>query len=55
MVSGVLGQYWGRDKAEGFYHVFSGLVIFAFSFVLLWMLHTALRKFPRKSQMESAV
>jgi exosortase len=45
MASGVLGQYWSRDKAEGFFHLFSGLVIFIFAFLLLWLLHTLLRKF----------
>ena len=53
MASGVLGQYWGRDKAEGFYHLFSGLVIFCFSFILLWILHTLLRKFGAKEHAES--
>jgi len=53
MASGVLGQYWGRDKAEGFYHLFSGLVIFCFSFLLLWILHTVLRKFGTKQHAES--
>lgn len=53
MASGVLGQYWGRDKAEGFFHLFSGLVIFSFSFLLLWILHTALCKFGPKQHAES--
>jgi len=53
MASGVLGQYWGRDKAEGFFHLFSGLVIFSFSFLLLWILHTVLQKFSEKQHAES--
>ena len=53
MASGVLGQYWGRDKAEGFYHLFSGLIIFSFSFLLLWILHIVLRKFGEKQHVES--
>jgi exosortase len=53
MASGVLGQYFGRDKAEGFFHLFSGLVIFSFSFLLLWMLHSVLRKFRDTQQRES--
>jgi|SRR5215469_4415152 len=53
MASGVLGQYWGHDKADGFYHVFSGLVIFSFSVLLLWILHTVLRKFGEKHDVES--
>jgi len=51
--SGVLGQYWGRDKAEGFFHLFSGLVIFCFSFLLLWTLHALLRKFSKGDRRES--
>lgn len=53
MASGVLGQYWGRDKAEGFYHLFSGLAIFSFSFLLLWLLHTVLRKLGDQQHAES--
>jgi exosortase len=53
MASGVLGQYLGRDKAEGFFHLFSGLVIFSFSFLLLWMLHALLRRFSGGPQRES--
>jgi exosortase len=54
MATGVLGQYWGTDKAEGFFHLFSGLVIFSFSFSLLWMLHTVLRKIGTSQQKEPA-
>jgi exosortase len=35
MGSGLVGEYWGRDKSEGFFHGFSGVVVFVFSFVLL--------------------
>ncbi len=35
MGSGVVGEYWGRDKSEGFFHSFSGVVVFVFSFLLL--------------------
>jgi exosortase/archaeosortase family protein len=37
MGSGVIGQYWGPAKAEGFF-----VVVFAISFLLLVLLHTAL-------------
>jgi exosortase len=53
MASGVLGQYWSRDKAEGFFHLFSGLVIFSFSFLLLWLLHALLRKLGSSRRQES--
>jgi exosortase len=53
MTSGFLGQYWGREKAEGFFHLFSGLAIFSFSLLLLWMLHLVLRKFGVEHRGES--
>lgn len=53
MTSGVLGQYWGREKAEGFFHFFSGLVIFTFGFLLFWILHVVLRKFGFEQKRES--
>lgn len=53
MTSGLLGQYWGRDKAEGFFHLSSGLAIFFFSLLLLWMLHALLRKFGAERSGES--
>src|SRR5208337_1134384 len=36
MGSGLLGQYWSPEKAEGFFHEFSGLLIFCMSCILLW-------------------
>ena len=52
MGSGLLGQYWSPDKAEGFFHMFSGVLIFAVSLltlialhqVLSWPVHTARRR-----------
>lgn len=41
MGSGLLGQYWSPDKAEGFFHLFSGLVIFVISLAMLLILHQA--------------
>ena len=35
MGSGILGQYWDPEKAEGFFHLFSGWVIFCLSLLLL--------------------
>ena len=40
--SGLLGQYWGQDKAEGFFHLFSGLLIFLASFSSLLVFHAML-------------
>lgn len=42
MGSGLLGQYWSPDKAEGFFHMFSGVLIFAVSLLTLIALHQIL-------------
>jgi exosortase len=41
MGSGIIGEYWSPEKAEGFFHTFSGLVVFAISLLLLVLLHGA--------------
>ena len=41
--TGLLAQYWGPNKAEGFYHSFSGVFIFLLSMALLSFMHL----FPR--------
>lgn len=33
--TGVLAHYWGPEAAEGFYHTFSGWLIFVFAFLML--------------------
>jgi exosortase len=43
--TGLLGYYWSPDKAEGFFHEFSGWVIFVISLGLLLLTHGALRWF----------
>jgi exosortase len=42
MGTGLLGYYWDPDKAEGFFHTFSGWVIFVVSLVLLFSIHALL-------------
>jgi exosortase len=37
--TGLLVQYWDPDKAEGFFHLFSGWLIFVVSLVMLYLLH----------------
>ncbi len=37
--TGLLVQYWDPDKAEGFFHAFSGWLIFVFSLLMLFALH----------------
>jgi exosortase len=39
MGTGLLGQYWDPDKAQGFFHEFSGWLIFLLSVVMLFALH----------------
>ncbi len=41
--TGLLVQYWDPDKAEGFFHAFSGWLIFVVSLVMLFLLHQLLR------------
>jgi exosortase len=43
MGTGLLGFYWGPDKAEGFFHAFSGWVIFMLALGMLFGLHRVLR------------
>jgi exosortase A len=44
MGTGLLGYYWNPDKAEGFFHEFSGWVIFVISLVMLFLVHALLRR-----------
>lgn len=37
--TGLLVQYWDPEKAEGFFHEFSGWLIFVVSLLLLYLLH----------------
>ena len=39
MGTGLLVQYWDPDKAEGFFHEFSGWVIFLLSLLMLYAIH----------------
>jgi exosortase len=41
--TGLLVQYWDPPKAEGFFHEFSGWLIFVISLVLLYGVHRLLR------------
>jgi exosortase len=44
IVTGVLAQYWGAKAAEGFFHEFAGMVVFALAMVMLVALGALLRK-----------
>ena len=40
--TGLLVQYWDPEKAEGFFHAFSGWLIFIVSLSILFLLHKAI-------------
>ena len=42
--TGLLVQYWDPDKAEGFFHAFSGWLIFVVSLSMLFLLHKLLQR-----------
>jgi exosortase len=46
--TGLLVQYWDPDKAEGFFHTFSGWLIFLVSLGMLFVLHKGLERIWRK-------
>lgn len=52
--TGLLVQYWDPDKAEGFFHTFSGWLIFLASLTMLFALHQLLRWRPRAQEGASA-
>lgn len=54
MGSGLLGEYWSPEKAEGFLHTFSGVVIFLISVGLLMLLHTILSWGERRARLRAA-
>lgn len=54
MGSGVLGEYGSREMAEGFFHTFSGLLIFLFSLGLLRVFHAAMSRVDRRAGKQAA-
>ena len=45
--TGMLAHYWGPEAAEGFYHTFSGWLIFLLAFVLLLLCDVVLSRVTR--------
>lgn len=41
--TGLVVQYWDPEKGEGFFHAFSGWLIFVVSLLMLFLVHKALR------------
>jgi exosortase len=48
--TGLLVQYWDPEKAEGFFHAFSGWLIFVVSLLLLFLLHRGLQKLQQQKE-----
>jgi exosortase len=48
--TGLIVQYWDPDKAEGFFHLFSGWLVFVVSLLMLFALHQTLRIFLGKRE-----
>jgi exosortase len=48
--TGLLVQYWDPEKAEGFFHTFSGWLIFVVSILMLFSLHRLLRLRQRREE-----
>lgn len=46
--TGLLVQYWDPDKAQGFFHEFSGWLIFMVSLAMIYLLHRILQVFWHK-------
>jgi exosortase/archaeosortase family protein len=46
--TGLTMQYWDPDKAEGFFHAFSGWLIFVVSLCMLFSLHKILSSLWRR-------
>jgi exosortase len=51
--TGLMVQYWDPNKAEGFFHLFSGWLVFVFSLLLLFALHRLFMFFERRSEMSA--
>jgi exosortase len=43
--TGLLVQYWDPDKAEGFFHLFSGWLIFVVALIMLFAVHRVISLF----------
>jgi len=48
--TGLLVQYWDPDKAEGFFHAFSGWLIFVVSLLILFVLHKCLNLLAHRKE-----
>jgi exosortase len=53
--TGLCVQYWDPDKAMGFFHEFSGWVMFVISLACLYLVHRIMRLFPSRETSTKAV
>lgn len=51
--TGLIVQYWDPDKAEGFFHIFSGWLVFVVSLLMLFALHRGFKFFEGNSERAS--
>lgn len=50
--TGFIGLFWGHQAAEGFFHSFSGWIVFMVCIAVLALLNYVLRFFPGKTRQE---
>lgn len=50
IVTGFLAQWWGSKAAEGFFHEFAGLAVFALAMVMLVVFGMLLKKLPSEKE-----
>jgi exosortase len=50
--TGLLVQYWDPDKAEGFFHLFEGWLIFVVSLIMLFVLHGLMVRIWKNPELE---
>lgn len=53
IVTGFLAQWWGAKAAEGFFHEFAGLAVFALAMVLLVGLGVLLKKLSSEKEVQA--
>jgi exosortase len=51
--TGLCVQYWDPDKAVGFFHEFSGWLMFVISLSFLYLVHLAMRLVPQKPEVSA--
>ncbi|MES2390796.1 MAG: exosortase/archaeosortase family protein [Acidobacteriota bacterium] len=51
--TGLCVQYWDPEKAMGFFHEFSGWLVFLVSLISLYLVHLAMNRWPRKGSAAS--